>query len=332
MKRRHLLQLTFGLTSIFLLVTCQSEMPLNVPTSTVGAVAGTAISQSLSESITPSPLPSVTSTVKVEATSTLIPDPLPSATAVLVTATPLLPSATPTIVDITPTPLPTLEGEELELAVAELLANPMNCDVPCWWGAKPGVTSVNDIKHIISPYNFDIYEYEYEDKGKLFTAMRLGIGHDEERNDFSIRVGFIFFNSILFDVSAYSPPISEVLAKYGQPDEIWLETVAEEYQGSLPVRLNMVYLEMGMAVGYVVDGDHHDDVVTGCFGDEEMGRLRLITPNTAISYNDFPIIFEADRRYLLLEEATSMTMDEFMQAFSDPTNPQCIETPAELWE
>ena len=47
---------------------------------------------------------------------------------------------------------------------------------------------------------------------------------------------------------------------------------------------------------------------------------------------DFTPIFELDRRYLSLEEATSLTMDDFMQQFSDPTQPQCIETPIELWE
>ncbi len=69
------------------------------------------------------------------------------------------PTATATATTIpTLTPLPTFAPEELETAVADLLANPMNCDVPCWWGAVPGVTSLDEIKHAVSPYNFDIYE------------------------------------------------------------------------------------------------------------------------------------------------------------------------------
>ena len=32
-----------------------------------------------------------------------------------------------------------------------------------------------------------------------------------------------------------------------------------------------------------------------------------------------------------LEEATSMTLDEFYQVFKDPDTTQCLETPADLW-
>ena len=305
---------------ILWLVACQPEAQPMMTTIAVERVTSTAI-----PTVTPLPLVTSTATAVSHPTTPATFTPTP-------TATIAQPTATPTTVAATLTPLPTLEGEALMQAVAELLANPMDCDVPCWWGAIPGITLENDIRHFISPYNFDIYEYEYEDNGKSYNAMALGIDRDEERNDFNIRMGFIFNNSILFQVSGYSPSISEVLAKYGQPDEVWLETMPKAYQGVLPVRLNMVYLKLGMAVGYRADGDSDNGVVTGCFADKETGRLRLIIPNTATSYYDFPIIFETDRHYRLLEEATSMTMAEFMQAFSDPTNPQCIETPAELWE
>jgi hypothetical protein len=227
------------------------------------------------------------------------------------------------------TPLPTLEGEELETSVTRLLENPMNCDVPCWWGAIPGVTSINEIKHAISPYNFDIYEY-YDEEGKVY--FRLGIGHVEERNDFEVRLVYGFSDSILAGVTAYSPSTSEFLAKFGKPDEIWIETKSYKREGNLSVRLNLVYLQKGMAVGYVVDGDIQDNIVTGCFADKEKGRLFLLVPDTATSYKDFTPIFSLERRYLLLEEATSLTMDDFMQQFSDPSQPQCIETLTELWE
>jgi hypothetical protein len=270
------------------------------------------------------PVPTVTA---VETTS--VPDSASLITPVSETVTSSPISATPTIVVTTLTPLPTLEGEELETSVARLLENPMNCDVPCWWGAIPGVTSINEIKHAISPYNFDIYEY-YDEEGKVY--FRLGIGHVEERNDFEVRLVYGFSDSILAGVTAYSPSISEFLAKFGKPDEIWIETKSYKREGNLSVRLNLVYLQKGMAVGYVVDGDIQDDIVTGCFADKEKGRLFLLVPDTATSYRDFTPIFELERHYLLLEEATSLTMDDFMQQFSDPSQPQCIETPTELWE
>lgn len=256
-----------------------------------------------SETITLSPVAQATETAAPRATIQVTR---------LVTPTP---TPSPTAVPPTLTPLPTIAAEELETAVADLLANPMNCDVPCWWGAIPGITSLNEIKYAVSPYNFDIYEYE--ENGEVII-LRLGIGYVEWSGDFEVRVGYGFSHSILLDVLAYSPPISEFLAQYGQPDEVWLETMSFMRE-TLPFRLNMVYLQEGMAVGYVVDGDIQDDIVIGCFAAEETGRLRLIVPNTATSYRDFPTIFEEERRYLPLEEATNLTMEDFVRRFGDPT-------------
>ena len=325
-KLKYLSRLTFGLTIILLIIACQTQTESIATVPTIEPETSTATPQPLNITTvtleaTPSPTLEITpSATTIPATSTALP---PSAT-----ATSLPPSTMPTVVDVTLTPLPTLEGEELELAVAELLANPMNCDVPCWWGIIPGNASLNEIKHSFSPYSFDTNEFE-EDGEVVHLLFR--IGYIKERGDFEERIVFNFSHSILTGITAFSPTISEVLAKYGQPDEVWLETIPREYQNSLPFQLNMVYLELGMAVGYVVDGDHQDDVVIGCFAHQK-GNLRIITPKTANSYHDFSPIFGVDRHYRLLEEATNMTMDEFMQAFSDPTNPQCIETPAELWE
>ena len=243
------------------------------------------------------------------------------------TATPS-PSATATASPMpTLTPLPTFAPDELETAVTDLLANPMNCDVPCWWGTVPNITRFNEIKHAISPYDFHISEYE--ENGEVVYLL-LETGYVEEQGDYEIGIVYNFSDSILVGVTAYSPSISEVLAKYGQPGEVWLATGITP--APIPFRLNLVYLQEGMAFGYVIDGDAQSGMFKGCFADEEMGRLRLLAPNTATSYKDFTPIFELDRRYLPLEEATDLSMAKFMQQFSDPNQPQCLETPIKLWD
>jgi hypothetical protein len=321
MKQNYALLFGSGLVTILLFASCQSgREPLPA-----GPVTGTMVSQPAFGQTTPLPLATTSVITEVETALSLADlDPTPSVTAISDTKMP----QTPTIVAATLTPLPTLEGEQLEAAIAELLANPMNCDVPCWWGFIPGITNIAEIRHAISPFGFDISEY-YDEEGNLYT--RLGIGYVAERNDFEIRIGFWFSDSILAGVTAYSPSVSKILTEYGQPDEIWIETMGFMRE-DLPVRLNMVYFQEGMAAGYVVDGDIQDGRVRGCFADKEIGRLRLVVPNSATSYRDFSTIFEKDRHYLPLEQATGLTMDEFIERFSDPTWPQCIETPTELWE
>lgn len=320
--------LSFGLMTILFLVACQAggesrESSITTTPTATNIVMGQVLSES---TLTVLP-PTAVVAIKVETTSTSVVAPTASSPIAVETVMPLPTSLTPTEVAVTLTPLPTLAADELESAVGELIANPMNCDEPCWWGAIPGITSLDEIKHAVSPYNFDIYESVVDEQ---LTILRLGIGYIEERNDFEIRIGYGFSNSILTTVSAYSPSVFEVLARYGQPDEVWLATGITPLP--IPVRLNLVYYQEGMAFGYVVDGVIENHMFKGCFTAEKAGRLRLIASNSATSYKDFPTIFEDDRRYLLLEEDTSLTMEDFMQRFSDPTQPQCIETPVELWE
>jgi hypothetical protein len=206
----------------------------------------------------------------------------------------------------------------------------MNCDVPCWWGAVPGITSIDEIKHALSPYNFGTYEYE---EGGEVVHLRLDIENNEEQGGFEARIVYNFSSTILVGVTAYAPSISEFLAKHGQPDEVWLQAIGFWPPGRfLPVRLKMIYFDEGMAVGYVADGDIQEDVVIGCFANEETGSFRLISPDSATNYRDFSPVFEMDARYRTLEYATDLTTEDFMQRFSDPTQPQCVETSTELWQ
>jgi hypothetical protein len=161
----------------------------------------------------------------------------------------------------------------------------------------------------------------------------VGIGFNENENHPDFRVEYYFENNLLKIVfSERSPLLHDILEKYGKPDEVWLETMSFEREEDLPVRLNLIYLQAGIAVGYVVDGNIQDGVVTGCFADDEVGLLQLNAPGSSTNYRDFGGVFEEDRRYLSLVEATGLTIEDFIQRFSDPTQPQCIETPAELWK
>lgn len=329
MNLKYALCSSLGLAFIWLFASCQAGTEPTVATSPMESVTGTEMPQSLVESTLSSMRPTATATVNIEMTLNPVPDPTTSPPVVLETATPSPTWVTPTVV-VTLTPLPTLEGEELESAVAELLANPMNCDVPCWWEAVPNETTAVEVLQFLSLYQFTFHEL-YDNQ--ILDFIEVWVGFDENENQFDFRVMYSFENSVLKGMFIeQSPTLDEILGKYGQPDEVWLSTESSIRDGNLAVRLNMLYLQEGMAVGYVVNGTLQNDVVIGCFPGEEMGLLQLNTPTGSANYQDFRGIFEVDRLYLPLEEATGMTMDDFMQQFSDPTQPQCIETLTELWE
>jgi hypothetical protein len=328
MKLEHVFFYSVSLVVILSLVSCQSEIELTALTPTV-AVTSTDVFESMLESQMPlSPTPTETAIVMVKTTP--VSDSTALSTIVSETQTPSSALATQTIVVDTLTPLPTFEIEKLEVAVEELLANPMNCDVPCWWGAIPNKTTVFEVQQFLTLHEFTNYQH---DENQIPDYIELWFDYEENEERIYFPVRYSFENHLLKIVYAgQAPRLSNILRKYGKPDEIWIETKSYKREGNLSVRLNLVYLQKGMAVGYVVDGDIQGDIVTGCFADKETGILHLLVPDVVTSYKDFVSIFSLERHYLLLEEATSLTMDDFMQQFSDPSKPQCIETPTELWE
>lgn len=266
----------------------------------------------------------------VERETAVIPTPsiVPTSTAVpILTSSP--PTATQTPV-VTLTPLPTFAPAELETAVADLLANPMNCDVPCWWGAIPGETTFFEIYQFLGLHQFNDYVQYLDQVPDDSFELRIRPEEEENAGQYGFRVMYGFNNNnVLTSLSAGSaPPISNVLEKFGQPDEVWVAT------GMAPetiVRINMVYLQESMAFGHAAIGDVQDDMFKGCFSDET-GIVILKRSHSVTKHTDFFTLFEEDRLYLPLEETSDLTMDEFIEVFSDPTQAQCIETPIELWE
>jgi hypothetical protein len=328
MKMKFVLFLGFSLIVLSAFVSCQQKIGQTTATLPPTAMANATLSQSPLDLLTASPMS--TTTVEVKETATPSSNLIISAASPTIVPMTITPSSTlvfPTIVPVTLTPLPTLEGEALESSVAELLAKPMNCDVPCWWGAVPNETTVFEIQQLLALYQFEDYYRRDDDYNQIPDYIEVWFTEDK----FDFRVMYSFQNDILQTVfSEQSPPLYEMLKRYGKPDEVWLATGITPLP--IPIRLNLVYYQEGMAFGYVADGTIQNNVITGCFASNKTGHLRLIPPNSATSYMVFPKIFFSDFLYLPLTEATDITMDDFMQHFSDPTQPQCIETPADLWK
>ncbi|MCB9419560.1 MAG: hypothetical protein H6667_07140 [Ardenticatenaceae bacterium] len=322
--------LSISIMATLTFVSCQREVRQTTATLPPTVTANTTLSQSPLDLLTASPM--LTNTVEIKETtipsSTLI-DPTVLPTIVPMTIIPSSTPVSPTIVPVTLTPLPTLEGEALESSVAELLANPMNCTVPCWWGAIPNETTFFEILQFIELYQLDDYIRYLEQIPD--DSFELGIRPGENTGQYGFRVmyGFNNNNVLTFLSSGYAPPISNVLKKYGQPYEVWLATGIE--RPPMPFRLNLVYLPESMAFGYVAGGNIQNDRIQGCFTDET-GSVFLKPLNSVTKHTGFYTLFEEDRLYLPLEKASNLSIDEFMETFSDPTQPHCIETPTELWK
>jgi hypothetical protein len=123
------------------------------------------------------PSPTISSAnVMTISTSTLAPTitdtktPVPTETVRLSTAT-----LSPTL---NPTPLESMSPEKARETIQPLLKEPMNCEVPCFWGIIPGKTPLNGAKTFFSSLCFtpkegeDFYSIAYKpDNGVGFSVI-----------------------------------------------------------------------------------------------------------------------------------------------------------------
>jgi len=100
----------------------------------------------------------------VQAVQSLYPTIIPSVTATNIptsTLTPTIPfTATPSST-ITPMAVDTLEPELARATIEPLLHEPMNCEVPCFWGIIPGQTSFDEARIFFNQLGFTPFEGTY---------------------------------------------------------------------------------------------------------------------------------------------------------------------------
>jgi hypothetical protein len=283
----------------------------------VGMVTAVPVSPtSISQSPTPTRTPSATAT----RIPTETPTPTPSATA---TATTI-----PTL-----TPLPTFAPDELETAVADLLTNPMNCDVPCLWGAIPNDTTFFEIYQFLELHQLTDYMHYLEDEGPN-DRFDLWMGYDKNTNAYDFLVSYGFKNNVLRSLtSGIAPSIASAIEKFGQPDEVLVSASNDVRTWPPFIKIYMVYLQESITLGYSVEGNVQGDFIEACFADK-MGYVHLREPNSTTRetiYDDFFMFHPEDNLYLSLGEATGLTIEDFSYQFSDSGKPQCIETSRNLW-
>lgn len=216
-----------------------------------------------------------------------------------------------------------------------------NCLLPCWWGATPGQTQWQGIELFLSSFAVRIRVTP------LGASVEFPLPEPVKVSGFDYNVVYIWnkagvINEISIDsinISGYDP--RSMMALYGVPDEVWLNTRDSPVQGVLPFQLIVVYQQKGISFRYYVRATRTGDMVTACFepGVVELERpdlfpvgprIFLWTPGEYKTIGEIsPIPWE---RYFSLESKTELTPQTLYEKFRNPNEPPCIETPAELWK
>lgn len=228
--------------------------------------------------------------------------------------TAILPSNTP-LPTVTQTSFNTLEPAQIIETLQPLLKNPMNCNVPCFWGIIPGKTHLDEIRIFFNRLGFITRE------GNNFYS----VGYKPNNGD-----GFsaIFYTSDTLVKSIEVTPYIAKQAKEGNHQE-WIayspETLIKRYGSPSHVQFS-VNQQQSVTIDMIIYFDISDLIVqySGynmtpekfCPLMAPFDFVRLwIGPNplNIPSFDTLP-----------LEEATSLTMDQFVHLITGDPKKACF--------
>jgi len=250
---------------------------------------------------------------------------LPSPTLIPSTFTPT-PQPTQSL---TLTPPATLEPEQAENTIKTLLRDPVDCKAPCFWGITPGQTTLDESKNSLAYLGLQIKSTTYQ--GKDFYGIRYDF-HSGLSVMVTLTVQEELVENLRVDItpetqragiprewSAYSP--ETLIKQYGTPSRVdfFLGEI-----GPPTYSMQMYFKEVDLIIQYI----NFDHVVF------ESGQTHVCP--LLDQYNSVRVWLGEDPQYppgaaVPLEEATSMTRDEFASLMMGNPDSACFNLKKEMF-
>lgn len=256
--------------------------------------------------------------------------------------TKILPSKTPTPT-LTPTITVTWVPPTLnDYSIQTLIDTNGNCELPCWWGLVPGVTTKEQVVSFFDQIDID----SMESLGKNILPDEPSITSEFIEFFYTLPGGngignleLIFWNDVLTyiavdeDTAIYRYQLESTLNKLGKPDKILLYVITHGPGKDKPYVFVLIYEKIRTVVAYGSDGFEVEENIQVCINNFEKPVL--------ITWNDeFGFLERVDQTFMggggeyklqSLEDATNLSIDDFYDQFTDPDGSDCFETSIEFW-
>ena len=331
------------------------------------SVSPTQVHTPLNPTGTPVPVRQITAMTSTQTRNSATATPPPSSTPTATVEAP--PTPTPARREVTPaptlTPTPTLSAGKAKSLILDLLRDNGACRLPCFWGLPP-TASANMVRSFIAHLgNIILEDFQSRKIGDNSEFILISQGHSSvsigiERylSGGSLEQSIIDFESYQEPESqpedgriAYGDPyfrwmlhyylLPQILSNYGKPDQVLLAPILYDAPWLVDddIDLVLLYQDEGFLVEYILLKHEEGEDFSGC--PSEIGFILIVTqaPKQDLSLADFvkhkslgitDLDLDIDY-YLPIEEATSLTIDEFYETFKVPNNP-CLKIPRTLWE
>jgi len=296
---------------------------------------------------------SVTPTsIAVPATMSLTPFPTTLRPSATLSSTPTRTPAPPTL-----TPLPILgQPEEIKTKLFELLLNNGGCRLPCLLGHTPGIVSLQEMKNFFDQF------------GLLKTQdmlVRKGTSNDGSLSGVSFYFPYLQDIYLNMHISAYKNGnqvealamdafpqsnwdfyyaeivnyylVPQILMNYGEPSQVLVWTIRDDRQRpdvtTAPFFLALLYPDQGFYLQYEMSRETKGANFLGC-PSKAFVSVGVWPPKDEMIFNKMMQVMTNGNGlspYKSIEEAASLTINEFVETYSKASNSSCLVTPIETW-
>lgn len=265
----------------------------------------------------------------VPGNSTLVPVQI-AATLPSVTPVPPTPSSLPQPAQtMTLTPPPTLLPEQAKGAITTLLKEPMDCDAPCFWGVIPGQTTFSEAKNIFNHLGLQIKRTIYE--GKDFY----GVSYDFD-SGLSVLVTLTVQDMVVMELRVDINPETQKTGVLREWSTYSPEALIQQY--GTPSKVDFA-LEWGPRSFFAMDIYFETvELIVEYTGYEIVGGTRTMPQICPLTdqFSSVRIWMGKDPQNpppdgVLLEEASSMTVEEFSELMKGSLDTSCFSLDGEMF-
>jgi len=229
--------------------------------------------------------------------------------------------------------VPILPFEEARQQSIILLETNNNCQLPCWWGVHPSVTTWEEVAKTLGSLStgccisYPIFEdglvyinppTPNDEHGKvLFHTYYLEKG---------IVKSMVIYN---FDFAPMTH-FNNIIANFGIPKEMYIRGHQDE-----GFRLVLFYPEQGILAEYsrTITSSTQENVKV-CYQDANSPFLYLWKPNYPMSFEEAIVYLHVPTEdipeFMPIEESLT-NLNEFIESLGKLKGNMCIETPKDLW-
>jgi len=234
--------------------------------------------------------------------------------------------------------------------INELLMTNSGCDLPCWWGIKPGITELADVDRLMKELGafgsvLEGKEYRLPD-----GTLAREVGFDRFYSSESISIIFGIQNNSIQSIKvernvsfgdetipkiywkAYS--LNHIFEKYGKPDKIWVKNYPSILASSTDdITIFVFYDKLKFMIAYSMHVEITDPMlICPSFDDGQIGRFNLyiVSSSQNITLEEYANFVPDREEYTLpIEKVSGLSIQEFYDSLLSGHG--CVETPRKIW-